>query len=502
MCTHSRWIFNPYSRRSVLVRCGKCEACKQEKALARTNRIRNHAPDGFIFLFITLTYTNDYVPFISRRELLSDTNEINIYRNCSGRYIYSVTKGLRFKKERGITILGSSFVPFDFRGDYDSKNLKSLKGLDSDKIGVCYYSDLQDFFKRLRISYERYYKQKPCFDYFAVSEFGGFSYRPHFHVLLSVPSVHETRFRRLIVQNWPYADSRRTAKFVEVARDAASYVASYVNSSFSASSCLSFSAFCQKHSQSKNLGVLLDCFSISKVMEKIDSRDLHYYKRKTFDGVSDVSPLLLPKYVLNRYFPKFKGLGWLSSSTLRSVLVAPSELWKVLGDYHEDFRVQFFNYRYTYHGKSVFDRIDISTKIERVSSIDNHVYSFSRNEIYSIVIRLMHAQLYFMAETGLNAYDFADYYIRCWECYHSTLIKDSLLGIEILSDFSEFYFNSNDLIHGLVHSQSLDGLDMVPDYNLFRSTQIKSANLSQTYYLKDKTKKVVNYSMTYLGYDV
>ena len=68
MCTHMRSIWNPYSRKNVLVKCGKCEACQQEAACRRANRIRNHVHDGNIQLFITLTYSNDFVPYVKFSE--------------------------------------------------------------------------------------------------------------------------------------------------------------------------------------------------------------------------------------------------------------------------------------------------------------------------------------------------------------------------------------------------------------------------------------------------
>ena len=79
MCTHCRYVFNRYSRRHVLVKCGKCDACKQEKAIARANRIRNNLTYGKIALFITLTYANDYVPFVYRSDLIG-YGDLNVYR--------------------------------------------------------------------------------------------------------------------------------------------------------------------------------------------------------------------------------------------------------------------------------------------------------------------------------------------------------------------------------------------------------------------------------------
>lgn len=487
-----------------MVPCGKCPACVQQKALLRTSRIRLHQPQGFIFLFVTLTYSNDYVPYVLRDDLLSDSISINIYRNCRGRYVFSKYSGLRFKKEAGIEVVSTVSLDSCYRSDSEVMPLKSLNGLGKNKIGVLYYSDLQDFFKRLRINYERKFNKRPVFDYFACAEYGGYSFRPHFHFLLSIPASDETAFRSLIVENWPYADSRRTAKFIELARDAASYVASYVNSSFSLSSCLSSDAFRQKHSHSQNLGLSLDCFSLHSLLSQIDKGDLHYYRKQKFDGTSSVMPLLIPKYVINRYFPIFKGVSRFATFTLRSILISPDTLFDKIGDYEETFRCNYFLERFRESGLVYGNSLDISFKYNRSSDLDfpNLSYTFSRLEIYSIVIRLVNAQFRFMAETGLNAFDFADYYIRCWDLYHSTLIKDSLTSVECLADFGEFYFNSNDLVHGLVESPTLDDVLFNPNYNSYESVVIKSQNLTKTFYQKDKTKKVVNYSMSSLGYDV
>ena len=246
MCTNGRWIYNRFSRQKVFVRCGKCDACKQENAMRRTNRIRLHQRKGYICLFVTLTYSNDYVPYVLKSELSSDSFDVNVYRNCHGRYVYSKKNGLRFKKEYGIDIVSSHYIDGSNRSDSSLFTLKPLKGLSKDCIGVCYYPDFQNFIKRFRLNFYRTYGQNLSFDYFLVSEYGGYSYRPHAHILLFIPSTYEAEVRACILTSWPYADSRRTAQFIEVARDAASYVASYVNGSFNNATCLSCDAFKQR----------------------------------------------------------------------------------------------------------------------------------------------------------------------------------------------------------------------------------------------------------------
>ena len=505
MCTNSRYIYNRYSRQSVLVRCGKCDACKQEKALARTRRIRSHQRNGFICLFVTLTYTNDYVPYFYLKDYFNpDSYNFPIFRRCTGRYVYNPHNNkLSFKKVDEITCVDLCDCPSELRTNSALRNLKPLNGM-KDCYGFIYYADVQNFFKRLRINFERDYDKKAVFDFFCVGEYGGCSYRPHFHILLFIPYSDEEAFRRTIVKSWPYADKRRTAKFIEIARDAASYVSSYVNSHASLSTCLSSPSFRQKHSFSQNLGVVLDCFGLPEILEKIESRDLHYYREQKINGSSVLGSMLIPEYVVNRYFPKFKGLGWLSSSALRSVLIKPSKLFDFYGDYEELIFMRWFTPMH-YNDDGVCDQVrqtDAQVTFCHKSCIENPLYKFSRSEVYSIVLRLTNAQLYFMSVTGLNEYDYAIYYEKIWALYHSTLIKDSLLDITNESEWYEFYFNNNDVIHGIVSCPTLDASILVASYNDFKTTIAKTQNLEHCYLLKDKTKFINNYAMSNMGYNV
>ena len=50
MCTHRRYITNPYARnKRVLVDCGHCPSCLQKKADAKAKLISYVNSDGVIF---------------------------------------------------------------------------------------------------------------------------------------------------------------------------------------------------------------------------------------------------------------------------------------------------------------------------------------------------------------------------------------------------------------------------------------------------------------------
>ena len=85
MCTNAHYVTNVYTGKRLLVRCGKCEACQQEKATARSNRIRNNLKDGYIALFSTHTYSNNWLDQGHQANRLihqaQEKNELMVYYN-------------------------------------------------------------------------------------------------------------------------------------------------------------------------------------------------------------------------------------------------------------------------------------------------------------------------------------------------------------------------------------------------------------------------------------
>ena len=83
MCTNQRVVNNPYTGRPVLTNCRVCPACLQQRANALTNRLRIHSENmqktGYICYFVTLDYSNDYVPYLYKGDLANDT--VPLYRD-------------------------------------------------------------------------------------------------------------------------------------------------------------------------------------------------------------------------------------------------------------------------------------------------------------------------------------------------------------------------------------------------------------------------------------
>lgn len=464
MCTNQRYIYNRYSRKSVLVPCGKCPACQQEKACRRSTRIRNNVTDGTITLFVTLTYLNMFIPYIRKSDLISDDLEVPVYRDSNIRYTFSRQNGLSQKIYSDVEVIQKVYIPEYIRTDSSVRDLFSLRKADSDKVGVCLTSDFQKFIKRLSMYLKRKYNYEAKYSYFYCSELGSASHRPHFHALFFIRKDDEEIFRRALVACWPYADSNRTQKYVEVARDAASYVSSYVAGSSRLPEIMQIPLFKPTHNYSKHFGLVLDCFNLRSLLSQVDRGTLYYNRPQKFDGESSVVRVPIPVYVVNRYFPKHKGFGWLAASDIQRFLIAPERLRSVL------------------------------------STIENPLYKFTDSEIHKIHVNLENCYKYFHKETGLGRFDYAYYYIRIWSLHFSITLRDSY---EDVLDFSDFYTNFNDLKHEIVHAPTLSDLtDYECNPNRLSFVVENSAKMTNLFYKLDKQKKVTNYCMASNGHNV
>ena len=501
-----RTIWNPYSRKKVLVKCGKCEACQQEAACRRSNRIRNHVHDGNIQLFITLTYTNDYVPYIKFSEFKKHPLELNVYRQCSIRQVFDRHTGnLRFVKKRGEHVIGTIPLPDSLSLLADDKHYifyPHLKGMPSDYIGVCWYPDIQKFYKRLRSNLQRKYNYEKYFSFFSCTELGSHTYRPHAHGLLFVGRCDEALFRSAIIEAWPYADRRRTSKYVELARDCASYVASYVNGGSDLLPLMQVDSFKPKHTYSKDFGCMLDCFKLPQILQKIDSGDLCYYRQQKFDGVTSTVAVPIPKYILYRYFPVCKGFSWLSPSQLRSILYDPQRVGDILNDfeYHGNYNFEFSSLDSDFCGNVTFH-----IPVFRQSKIDNPLYKFTPQESYRIFVRLENCYKRFHRETGLSRHDYVYYYEKVWPLYYALVERMMHENFELLSgDYSGFYENGCEVANNPDIAPTLSNLlpQLVVDPNKRPDIISKTDNFRSLYSRMNKQRKVTNLVMVSMDHNV
>lgn len=472
MCIQSTYIYNKYINQSVLVDCGKCEACLQKKAVRRSNRIRNNVRDGEMCLFVTLTYPNQFVPYVDKRDLRYGSNwNIPIRRHCRGRFVRSGSSYLQEFSKTPFSLEGyiEDYIPYSsvYKHDFSIRNenrLRSLVGRSENEIGVCYYLDVQNFFKRLRQNLNRNYNYEESFSYFSCSEYGPTTGRPHYHLLIFFPREKEREFRNSIVKSWPYADKGHGSVHIEEAFDCASYVSSYVNGHFDFPSLLSGTLVRSKHSYSKSFGLGLSSFSLRSILEKIERGNLTYRVVRNSNGTSTPAELPIPKYVVNRFFPKFKGYSRLSPDSLDRVLSRPANLAFVP---------------------------------------ECHEIGYTLDDYHRICVALTNSINNFCEVTGLNHQDYIIAYKSAWSLYFSATLKESYKDISSVMQLANHYENLSTLnireaqyskcLTYLLEDTGLHLVDFEFDVNKLSYRLIETSRLSELYRKMKKQRKVTDY---------
>ena len=478
MCTHKKLVKNPYTGDVLMVNCGKCEACLQAKANRQTNRINNEVSCGDVLTFFaTLSYDERFVPYVLKSDLENDELfELPIYRDFAVRtFKDSIIIRPTIPNSTGFYRQVIDTIPlYDFetgerikeRVSFTPNLWKKGRGFHPEKMGVIYYKDYQDFCKRLRTYLSRKYPESdvPSIRLYNVAEFGGEHFRPHFHPLVSTERENEARVRDAILNCWQFAsrDVMADEQTIQVARNAASYVASYVNKSPNVPEALTTLTPLKK-SHSKAYGVRIDSFRLDKILQATDKGQLTYPRFTKRNGVPTVFDSPIPKYVINRYFPQFKGLHRLSPDSLDCALRFPE----------------------SYFGSKRFEALT----------------NYTPEDCHAVSVRIRNAIVRYKNLTGRNEIDFARDYQRVWNCFKTTLYKLQMFDKSI--KMSEKYDNISDLKtkkneNGFISNDSLAYFvererNYCCDVNKFALNRCLTANLTNLYYKKLETKSENNF---------
>lgn len=238
-CQHPRTVVNKYTHESVLVSCGSCPSCILRRSGIQTNLLTTYSAQFRYVYFVTLTYAPRFLPTLKVSIIETCTDDIadvpcvpNINDLDAGdpnTYLFgfrSVPRSASVKLKK--STVKRTFKDPEVRFTYGMKPKELLSILGKikhnvpNRIPYVCNRDLDLFLKRLR----SYYPDEKL-RYYAVSEYGPTTLRPHWHLLLFSNSE---RFSQTVCENvskaWSYGrcDASLSRGF------AAPYVASYVNS--------------------------------------------------------------------------------------------------------------------------------------------------------------------------------------------------------------------------------------------------------------------------------
>ena len=238
-CQHPRTVVNKYTHEPVLVSCGSCPSCILRRSGIQTNLLTTYSTQFRYVYFVTLTYAPCFLPTLEVSIVETCTDDIadvpcvpdinDLDAGDPNTYLFgfrSVPRSASVKLKN--STVERTFKDPEVRFSYPMKPKELLSILGKvkhnvpNRIPYVCNRDLDLFLKRLR----SYYPDEKL-RYYAVSEYGPTSFRPHWHLLLFSNSE---RFSQTVLENvskaWSYGrcDASLSRGF------AAPYVASYVNS--------------------------------------------------------------------------------------------------------------------------------------------------------------------------------------------------------------------------------------------------------------------------------
>jgi hypothetical protein len=238
-CQHPRTVISKYTHEPVVVSCGSCPSCILRRSGIQTNLLTTYSTQFRYVYFVTLTYAPCFLPTLEVEVVEACTDDIadvsvvpdiNNLDPCDPNlYLFgfrSVPRSASIKLKNSTVERTFKDPEVKFSYPMKSKDLLSIlakvKHNVPNRIPYICNRDLDLFLKRLR----SYYPDEKL-RYYAVSEYGPTSYRPHWHLLLFSNSE---KFSQTVLENvskaWSYGrcDASLSRGF------AAPYVASYVNS--------------------------------------------------------------------------------------------------------------------------------------------------------------------------------------------------------------------------------------------------------------------------------
>lgn len=264
-CEHPK-VITTKDNRKMVVSCGKCRSCLVQKQRSKSLVCNEHEKLHKYCFFVTLTYDRNHVPCaypVYMKDAATNRQYVELYDEETGE------------------LLGSPKYPHALLR-------KIIARCDDKKLHYCRYSDVQKFIKRLRrrIEYSKLYNNEKI-TYFAVSEYGPRTFRPHFHILFYTDNPRLSQdFRQLVSACWSFGYTYTTLS----EGHCSSYVASYVNSIVSIPQVLQCDSTRPKQSHSSRMGLPIFEGEFTEIYKHEPTRFVRYVKHVRDGKVSMSAP--------------------------------------------------------------------------------------------------------------------------------------------------------------------------------------------------------------------
>lgn len=264
-CQHRSFITNRYTGQRIAVDCGQCDYCIHKRAQKASMRVKTAGSAFKYSYFVTLTYDNEHVPLMNCEVLHSEYEDA---LSISGDKVFgyekhsyipvseyscsdsSLLRHIFFTQVQGTVpynressqyepIKDNWFLSMDAIRSFIAKTKSATPYGKEGELSARYgdnlipylnYVDVQNYIKRLRKHLKTALGSYETLHFYAVGEYGPVHFRPHYHILLFTNSEQVSKvLRQCHDKSWKLGRS----DFQTSRGGAASYVASYINSSCS-----------------------------------------------------------------------------------------------------------------------------------------------------------------------------------------------------------------------------------------------------------------------------
>lgn len=310
-CFYPRKVTNRYTHETLFVRCGTCPSCLVHRSNVQCALISNMSSHFKYAYFFTLTYSEEFVPRVSLEvvERCGAESEIDAYMPDSdprhlpyddSKYQIAATylprSGcFRVHDSGRVRDFSETEDSYQFLHTFSGKEIRDLlvasngrydfarkcvvfPSIDEcrNEVFVLNPYDQNLFFKRLRKLIAEKYNEKIC--YYLVSEYGGRTYRPHWHGILFFNSDALTSsICELVSKSWSYGRTDCSLS----RGSAAGYVASYINS------FVDLPDFFNRHKEIKPRSYHSKGLSVNKLFrQSSDISEIQEVAASCFDGFS------------------------------------------------------------------------------------------------------------------------------------------------------------------------------------------------------------------------
>lgn len=323
MCLQPQLIRNPYTKKFMYVPCGRCDDCRIQSANLRAAQLNTYINLFPYKYLVTLTYDNEHLP---------------VFRNdMSSNHI--LWRRVGYKNYDVLKVFTKTF------SEYLKEECYPPTGCDDENItAVCFYDDVQKFFKRLRKNYGYEFK------YFVCAEYGTRNLRPHYHIIFMF-NQNPGDFKSAVVSTWQLCDWNQLKLYIckdgesaynnsckRIAKEGvAGYVASYVNCNPGSDGFYQEKRFRQKTYRSKDIDFSLDAEiyeRIKKIVRYVDTGKTFYkahespFRIEYYDKEGQLSTRLISARILHSFFTKPKSSYQDSFRTFRNCCI------RVLSQYY------------------------------------------------------------------------------------------------------------------------------------------------------------------------